>query len=218
MDGADQRLQDSLAYEDGFWSRGLLRVAGVDEAGRGPLAGPVVAAAVILQPDTPIPGADDSKRLSRARRETLADEILRKAAAVGVGASSSREVDRLNVLHATRLAMVRALRRVEVCIGGTPDHVVLDGLPMRGLEWRHDAVVGGDGLVHSIACASIVAKVTRDRLMTRLAQRYPDYGWETNMGYGTREHRDALARLGPTPHHRRSFGGVQLDLDLQPPC
>jgi ribonuclease HII len=209
MDGAE-RLQDTLSYENRFWSRGFSRVVGVDEAGRGPLAGPVVAAAVILRPGAPIPGARDSKTLSRARREELAGAILSEAAAVSLGAASVREIERFNILVSTRLAMSRALRRLPL----PPDHVVVDGLPVKGLEWDHEAVVGGDGLVHSIACASILAKVVRDRLMARLAARYPGYGWETNMGYGTAEHLAALERLGPTPHHRRTFGGVQIDLRL----
>ena len=209
MDGAD-RLQNSLSYEERFWSRGLSRIAGVDEVGRGPLAGPVVAAAVVLRPGAEIPGARDSKTLSRAKREELAGAILSGAAAVALGAASVREIDRLNILASTHLAMSRALARLPL----PPDHVVVDGLPAKGLEWEHEAVVGGDGLVHSIACASILAKVVRDRLMSRLATRYPGYGWETNMGYGTAEHMKALAKLGPTPHHRRSFGGVQTDLGL----
>ncbi len=208
--GGAERLQSSLDYEARFWSRGLSRIAGVDEAGRGPLAGPVVAAAVALRPGVPIPGARDSKVLSPARREELAAEILSGAAAVGIGAASVREIERLNILMATRLAMSRALSHLPL----TPEHVVIDGLPVRGLEWEHEAVVGGDGVVHSVACASILAKVVRDRLMGRLAVRYPGYGWETNMGYGTAEHMAALRRLGPTPHHRRTFGGVQTDLGL----
>jgi ribonuclease HII len=130
--------------------------------------------------------------------------------AVGIGAASVREIDRLNILVCTRLAMSRALTQLPL----VPDHVVVDGLPVAGLGWEHDAVVGGDGRVHSIACASILAKVVRDRLMVRLSRRYPGYGWETNVGYGTAEHRSALERLGPTPHHRLSFGGVQGELDL----
>jgi len=209
MDGAE-RLQNLLSYEEGFWSRGFSRVAGVDEVGRGPLAGPVVAAAVILPPGCAVPGARDSKTLSPARRELLADEILARAHAVGLGAASVREIDRLNILVATRLAMARALAHLTE----PPDHVVVDGLRVKDLGWDHDAVVGGDGLVHSIACASILAKVVRDRLMGRLAVRYPGYGWETNMGYGTRKHRGALERMGPTAHHRLTFGGVQTELDL----
>jgi len=209
MDGVT-RLQNTLSYEERFWSRGISRVAGVDEVGRGPLAGPVVAAAVILRPGTAIPGAGDSKTLSRSKREVLAEEIIRGAAFFGLGAASVGEIDRLNILKATRLAMNRALAHLPQ----DPDHIVVAGLPVKGLEWDHDAMVGGDGIVHSIGCASILAKVVRDRLMTTLAGRYPGYGWETNMGYGTAEHRDALVRLGPTPHHRLSFGGVQMELGL----
>jgi ribonuclease HII len=202
------RLQDLLMYEAGFWSRGLSRVAGVDEAGRGPLAGPVVAAAVILPPGTCVPGARDSKTLPPSRREALEAAVRERSLAVGLGAASVREIDRLNILVCTRLAMARALAQLRL----PPDHVVVDGLPMMGLGWEHDAVVGGDGQVHSVACASILAKVFRDRLMKRLAIRYPGYGWETNMGYGTPEHLAALERLGPTPHHRRTFRGVQTEM------
>jgi len=209
VDGAE-RLQNPLQYEERFWGRGLSRVAGIDEVGRGPLAGPVVAAAVVLHPGIPIPGARDSKALSPARRERLAIEIVDRSLAVGVGAASVREIDRLNILVCTRLAMARALAQLPL----VPDHVVVDGLPVSGLGWEHEAIVGGDGRVHSISCASILAKVVRDRLMVRLARRYRGYGWETNMGYGTAEHRSALERLGPTPHHRLSFGGVQVELDL----
>lgn len=204
------RLQDPLAYERRFWSRGVLAVAGVDEAGRGPLAGPVLAAAVVLRPGVAIPDATDSKLIAPERREALNDEILRRSLAVAVGAASAREIDRLNIRRATALAMSRALARLAV----RPDHVVVDGLPLPELGWEHEAIVDGDALVHSVACASIVAKVCRDRLMRRLAERYPGYGWHTNVGYATREHRDALRRLGPTPHHRRTYGGVQLDLEV----
>jgi len=209
VDGAE-RLQNPLEYEERFWSRGFSRVAGVDEVGRGPLAGPVVAAAVVLPEGLSIPGATDSKKLTPTRREALAAEITREAAAIGLGAASVREIDRLNILVGTRLAMTRAL----ALLPSRPDHVVVDGLPVSGLEWDHDAVVGGDGRIHSISCASILAKVVRDRLMVRLSRRYPGYGWESNKGYGTEEHRDALDRLGPTPHHRLSFGGVQTELEF----
>lgn len=199
-----------LVLEEEFWSRGLRHVAGVDEAGRGPLAGPVVAAAVVLPPGEFIEGADDSKRLTAPVRERLAEEIRRRALACGVGAASTREIDRLNILRATHLAMRRAVAR----LGIEPDHLLVDGLPVAELGEAQTAVVEGDHRVHSIACASILAKVTRDRLMRRLALRYPGYGWERNAGYGTREHREALERLGPTPHHRRSFAPVQLSFEL----
>lgn len=204
-----ERPQDLLAYERGFWGRGR-SVAGVDEAGRGPLAGPVVAAAVVLPEGTLIEGADDSKRLSPAVREELFVRILAQASAVGIGAASVREIDRDNILRATTRAMRRALDRLAF----RPDHIVVDGLPVKGLGLEHDALVDGDALVHSVGCASIVAKVVRDRLMKRLSRRYPGYAWEKNVGYGTPQHRDALRALGPTPHHRLTFGGSQFELEL----
>lgn len=197
-----------LQYERGFWARGIARVAGVDEVGRGPLAGPVVAAAVILAEGVAIDGAADSKALTPRRRSEVAIEIEARAAAIALGAASVREIDRLNILRATTRAMTRALARLPLA----PDHVVVDGLPVRDLGWEHEAVVGGDARVHSIACASIVAKVCRDRLMTLLAARYPDYGWERNKGYATRRHRSALREAGLTPHHRTTFGLLQLEL------
>jgi len=209
-DAGNERLRDPLAYERRFWSRGILGVAGVDEVGRGPLAGPVVAAAVVLPEGVAIEGATDSKALSPGEREELATEILARARFAMLGAASVREIDRANILVATAWAMNRALGRLPA----EPDHVVVDGLPMKSLRWKHEAVVGGDALVHSVACASIVAKVCRDRLMAKLAPRYPGYGWEHNMGYGTEEHRDALERLGATPHHRQTFLGLQYGLEL----
>ena len=204
------RLQDPLEYERRFWSRGVSGVAGVDEAGRGPLAGPVVAAAVVLPPDTVIEGADDSKILTAQQRTALYPVILDKAVAFGLGAASVGEIDRANILVATAWAMRRALEHLPE----RPGHVVVDGLPMKSLKWQHEAVVDGDALIHSIACASILAKVCRDCLMHKLAVRYPEYGWETNVGYGTESHRDAIDRHGATPHHRQTFLGLQFDLDL----
>jgi ribonuclease HII len=185
-------------------SRGPL-LAGIDEVGRGPLAGPVVACAIVMAPDArAIRGVDDSKKLTSADRERLCTRIRERALAVGIGAASVREIDRVNIYHAAVLAMRRALSRLRV----TPDHVVVDGNPIRTLGVEHTAVVGGDACCHSIACASIVAKVTRDRLMHALARRYPHYRWETNVGYGTSEHHAGLAAHGLTPHHRRSFSPV----------
>ena len=205
-----ERLQNPLEYERRFWSRGLLRVAGVDEVGRGPLAGPVVAAAVVLPEGIEIEGATDSKALGPVEREELSALILARAQGATLGAASVREIDRANILVATAWAMNRALDK----LSREPDHVVVDGLPMRSLRWKHEALVGGDAFVHSVACASIVAKVCRDRLMAKLAVRYPGYGWDHNMGYGTEEHRAALERLGATPHHRQTFLGLQYGLDL----
>ena len=206
----DERLQDPLEHERGYWSRGFSWIAGVDEAGRGPLAGPGVAAAVVLPRGKAVEGARDSKLLSAGEREELYQRIVAEAAAVGVGAASVREIDRLNILVATTRAMRRALARLWI----RPDHVVVDGLPVKNLGWEHDAVVDGDAKVHSVACASIVAKVCRDRLMQRLAVRYPVYGWTTNVGYGTPEHLGALTLHGLTPHHRLTFTGLQLELEL----
>lgn len=221
-----QRPQDLLAYERRFWGRGCL-VAGVDEAGRGPLAGPVVAAAVILPMGGCVPGADDSKQLAPELREELFEEIMRTASSVGIGAASVREIDRRNILRATTVAMQRAIDRLGLdelqatyASGGPAArgekgcHVVVDGLPVKHLACEHEAVVDGDALIHSIGCASIVAKVVRDRLMKRLASRYPGYGWETNVGYGTPTHRSAIEEMGPTPHHRLTFGGLQYEMEL----
>jgi ribonuclease HII len=205
-----RRLERLLQLERELRAAGAGVLAGVDEAGRGPLAGPVVAAAVIIPPGVAVPGVDDSKRLSPAERERLAGEIWRQATSIGIGAASTREVDRLNILRATHVAMRRAVSRLTP----RPDHVLVDGLPVPGLGDVQTAVVEGDATVHAIACASIIAKVTRDRLMGRLARRHPAYGWDHNAGYGTAEHRRALDELGPTPHHRRTFAPVQLTLGL----
>lgn len=179
--------------------------------GRGPLAGPVVACAVVLPRDLHVAGVRDSKKLSAEAREYCCREILDRVpdGDVSLGAASVREIDRLNILGATRLAVRRALRRLRA----PWDHLVLDGRPMKDVP-EHAALVGGDDIVHSIACASIVAKVVRDDLMRRLAARYAGYGWERNAGYGTAEHRKALDALGPTPHHRRTFLRIQYDLAL----
>lgn len=179
-------------------------VCGIDEVGRGPWAGPVVAAAVILPSDCPPPGLDDSKRLSAKRRQELFT-ALEASAAIGVGRASVAEITTMNILQASFLA----IRRAVADLRQRPAMALVDGhmLPP-GLPCPARAIVGGDGLALSIAAASIVAKVTRDRLMVTLSQQYPGYGWGTNMGYGTREHADALARLGPTPHHRSSFEPV----------
>jgi ribonuclease HII len=191
-------------------ARGQL-LAGVDEVGRGPLAGPVVACAVVFPADArAIRGVDDSKELDAPEREKLARRIRERALGVAVGAASVREIDRINIYHASVLAIRRAIRRLPVA----PHHVLIDGNPIRSLGIEHTAVVGGDACCHSIACASIVAKVTRDRLMRALARRHPHYHWETNVGYGTPDHHSGLASHGITAHHRRSFSPVQLALAL----
>jgi ribonuclease HII len=205
-----RRPRDPLDVEDGTRGRVAFRIAGVDEAGRGPLAGPVVAAAVVLPEGCRIEGARDSKRLTGKRRAQICGDILTRALAVGIGAASVREIDRINILRATALAMDRAVR----ALPEAPARILVDGLPVRGVGWTHEAIVRGDDSVHEIACASIVAKECRDRLMRRLSRRYPAFGWDTNMGYGTAGHLRALRAQGPTPHHRSSFGPVQVELNL----
>lgn len=203
------RLKKLLEFEQEVWARGIEYVAGVDEVGRGPLAGPVLAAAVIMPKGVGIRGVDDSKKLTAEKREALFVEIRDKALAIGVGAASSREIDRINILRASHLAMERALRKLPT----QPQHVFIDGLPIPYFCYPHDAVVDGDAKVHCIACASIVAKVIRDRLMKMLAVRYPAYNWGNNAGYSTEDHRAAIVEVGLTPHHRRSFDfNQQLEL------
>jgi ribonuclease HII len=210
----------TLRHERRLWNEGLSRVAGVDEVGVAPTCGAVVAAAVIMKPGCHrIEGVRDSKTLSPGQRERLAPLIRRRAVAVGVGAASVREIDQLNIYHATHLAMRRAIARL-----GGHDHVIVDGNRIVGFEGHvgpYTNVVDGDARVYSIACASVVAKVVRDRMMALLAARYPGYGWEHNQGYATRDHRDAIRAMGLTPYHRRSFlalqrtlAGDQLDFDL----
>jgi len=201
----------TLRYERSYWRDGLERVVGVDEVGVAPTCGAVVAAAVIMRPNCRrIPGVRDSKTLSAAQRERLAPIIRRRAWAIGVGAASVTEIDRLNIYHATHLAMRRAIRRV-----GEHDHVLVDGNRIADFEAAvgpYSAIVKGDAKVYSIAAASVVAKVVRDRMMALLSVRYPGYGWERNQGYATLEHRMAIRELGLTPFHRRSFLALQRTL------
>ncbi|MDJ1008500.1 MAG: ribonuclease HII [Paracoccaceae bacterium] len=187
-----------------FMGRGSVRIAGVDEAGRGPLAGPVTAAAVVLDPAAIPDGLNDSKKLSAKRRAALLPRIM-ASAEVSVGHASVEEIDRINILRAAHLAMLRAIEG----LGRPLDHVLIDGTMIpRGVGCPASAIVKGDSRSLSIAAASIVAKCARDAIMVDLAQQHPGYGWETNMGYGAPMHLSALRRLGPTPHHRRSFKPV----------
>ena len=190
-------------------------LAGMDEVGRGPLAGPVVACAVIMPPDKrAMPGINDSKQLSAKKRVELVTRIRERALGIGIGAASVREIDRLNIYQASVLAMRRALGRLPV----TPNHVVVDGKAIRTLEVGHTAVVHGDARCYSIACASIVAKITRDRVMRALAPRYPNYRWDHNVGYATALHLQGISAHGITPHHRRSFLPVsQISFDFAAP-
>ena len=202
----------TLAREWALWRTGARRVAGVDEVGMACLAGPVVAAAVVVKPYCrKIPGVRDSKTVPLQQRERLYVEILRRAAAVGVGAASVTEINEINILRASHLAMWRALRRV-----APYDHVLIDGRDFREIDvGPHTAIVDGDALSYAIASASIVAKVTRDRLMHKLAQRHQGYGWEHNVGYATRRHLLGLREHGLTPFHRTSYAPVRTFI-LQP--
>lgn len=202
----------TLARESALWAGGCRFVAGLDEVGRGPLAGPVVAAAVVFRPDSQVPeGLRDSKRMTARQRDRLAGVIRKTALAWGVGAASPKEIDRLNILRATALAMRRAL----ALLSPKPDHLLVDGNPLPELQRQHEAVVKGDATCASIAAASVLAKDTRDRLMALLGADFPTFQWERNMGYGTAAHLLAIDEHGLTPHHRRTFTPVsQLKLPL----
>ncbi len=209
----------SLKRERAAWAGEQLLV-GVDEAGRGPLAGPVVAAAVVFPPGvSAVRGLRDSKILPPRVRARLAERIRLRALAFGIGAASSREIDRLNIRVATALAMRRAidhLFRRGFSPALRPCCILIDGLPLPEIGYPHDALVDGDALCHSVSAAAILAKTVRDLLMHRLAPRYPEYGWETNVGYGTPEHQEGLRLHGPTRHHRYTFAPIaqhELALD-----
>jgi len=206
----------TLSREREAWAEAHLLI-GVDEAGRGPLAGPVVAAAVVFPASCrPVRGVRDSKTLPANARERLAVAIRRCALGIGVGAASVREIDRLNIRVATALAMHRAISRLvrlAAADGTCRWRILIDGLPLPEVGYAHQALVDGDARCHSIAAAGIVAKTVRDRLMHRLAVRYPKYGWDTNVGYGTLSHQIGLRTHGPTRHHRITFASVaQPDL------
>ena len=204
-----------LALETALHARGLQRIAGIDEAGRGPLAGPVAAAAVILPLGFTCPGLDDSKKISPAKREVLYERLTTDPAVSWAVATADREeIDRLNILKATHLAMRRAMELLDP----PPDHCLIDGLPVKNFPLPHDGIIKGDGLSLSIAAASIIAKVTRDRLMAELDREFPQFGFAKHQGYGTKAHLEALRIHGPCRHHRRSFQPVaQLALPLDGP-
>jgi ribonuclease HII len=207
-EAADQecrRLGEMLRLERALWRSGLSRVAGVDEVGVGPLAGPVVAAAVVFEPGTEIPGVDDSKRLSPRRREALAEIIRARAAGIGIGIGSIEDIARLNIYHAA----LEAMRRAVEALPRPPERLLVDARTIPGLSMPQDPYVKGDGLSFSIAAASIVAKTYRDRLMTDLDGVYPGYGFAAHKGYDTPGHRAALARHGPCPEHRMSYRTVR---------
>jgi ribonuclease HII len=196
-----RRLRALLARERELWERGLTRVAGVDEAGIGPLAGPVVAAAVMFPPGVGVPGVDDSKTLSAGARRELAAEIRARAAEFAVAAVEPWEIDRLNVYHAG----IEAMRRAVAALGHPPEHLLVDGRAIAGLGCPQERIVRGDARCHAIAAASILAKTERDAIMERYEVEFPGYGFAHHKGYPTAAHREAIRRLGRCAIHRRSF-------------
>lgn len=196
---------DNLHFERIAHTQGFLKVAGVDEVGRGPLAGPVVAAAVILPVGVQLAGVDDSKKLSPHKREILFEVITAQALSIGIGSIGPEIVDSINILQATRLAMLNAVQQ----LSPQPDYLLIDGITPINSALPQKTVKKGDSLSLSIAAASIIAKVTRDRLMTEMDQRYPGYGFAGHKGYGSAAHLEAIRRLGPSPIHRLTFGGVK---------
>ncbi len=197
----DIRIKEMLYYETALWDEGNAFVAGLDEAGRGPLAGPVVASAVIFPKDIHIQGVDDSKKLSPKQREFLFGIIQEKAVAVATGIVSEKEIDRINILQATFKAMRMAIGSLTV----RPDHLLIDGRPLPEKFYPQTALVKGDSRCFSIAAASIIAKVTRDRMMVGYDQKYPQYGFAQHKGYGTKRHVAAIRCHGPCEIHRKSF-------------
>jgi len=188
-------------YEKEFRARGLKLIAGMDEAGRGPLAGPVVAACVILDPERPVYGVNDSKKLSPKRRAELKAEIEKKALAIGVGIVDEKTIDEINILEATKLAMKQAVQN----LGVLPEILLIDALTLKDLPIPQEGIIKGDAKSVSIAAASIIAKETRDAMLMELDQQYPEYGFASHKGYGTPQHIQAIKEYGPLPVHRRSF-------------
>jgi ribonuclease HII len=204
------RLTGLLSRERAIWRRGVHRIAGVDEAGLGPLAGPVVAAAVIMPPRRGILGVDDSKKLTARQRTSLEVEIRAQAVAVGIGLAEVEEIAQINIYQAGLLAMRRALDHLAV----PPEMVLLDARRLPDLPWPQEALIRGDAQIHCVACASIVAKVFRDRLMEEYDRLYPGYGFARHKGYATAAHRSDIAARGPCPIHRRGFRGAGAQPDL----
>ena len=207
-----QRLRKLLRYETDLWAAGVARVAGVDEAGMSPLAGPVAAAAVMFKPGSRIPGVDDSKKLDAAARDRLAGEIKEAALAYSVGFAEVDEIDTINIYWAGVLAMRRAVEGLSL----SAQHLLIDARRLRDVAIPQQPIVKGDCKSLSIAAASILAKTARDAVMQRLDERYPGYGFARHKGYPVRQHLLALERLGASPVHRRSFAPVRLTLDLPP--
>lgn len=195
------RLKHMLEIEESLYEKGYHFVCGVDEAGRGPLCGPVVAAAVILPKDECIEGVNDSKKLTEKKREKLYDEIIEKAISYGIGISDVSVIEEVNILNATKIAMKKAIENLQI----KPDYVLIDGNQMINIDIPGNTVVSGDAKSESIAAASILAKVTRDRMLIEYDKKYPEYGFVKHKGYGTKAHIEAIGKYGLTPIHRPSF-------------
>ncbi|CAM3700740.1 ribonuclease HII [Mesobacillus zeae] len=204
----EERFFEMSAFERDLRSKGYKYIAGIDEAGRGPLAGPVVAGSVILPADFNLPGLDDSKKLSPAKREEYYEVITRDAIAWGTGIIDAKEIDRINILQAAKKAMLAAV----VNMKSAPDFLLVDAVSLE-TPYPAEALIKGDARSISIAAASVVAKVTRDRMMKEISLQYPEYGFSANMGYGTAEHLEALRIYGITPYHRKSFAPVKACLE-----
>ncbi len=196
-----EKYRSMSEYENEARSQGIVLVAGMDEAGRGPLAGPVVAAAVILDPENPVYGVDDSKKLSPKKRAALKDEIEEKAISVGVGIVDVETIDSINILEATKLAMKKAVEALDP----QPQLLLIDAVQLKDISVQQRSIIKGDALSVSIAAASIIAKETRDEMLKAYDELYPEYGFASHKGYGTKQHMDAIRNLGPLPIHRKTF-------------
>ena len=205
-------MNNLITFDKFYYNKGLRFVSGVDEAGRGPLAGPVVAAAVILSEETIIEEVNDSKKLTPKKREVLFDKIKSQALSYGIGIVDNETIDKINILQATFLAMKKALTQLKI----NPDIVLVDGNhKIPGLEIKQEAIISGDAKSQSIACASILAKVTRDNLMLQYAKQYPQYLFDKHKGYGTKAHIEAIKKFGACPIHRKTFAPISnIEYDL----
>ncbi len=196
---------DLLKYEKALYKNGVNLIAGVDEVGRGPLVGPVVAAAVILPVNYHLEGLNDSKKLTEKKRERFYDILMQEAVAIGIGEASAKEIDEINIYQASKLAMMRALKNLKI----KPEHVLVDAMPLKEIDIPSTSIIHGDALSLSIAAASVIAKVTRDRMMIELDKKYPEYGFAQHKGYPTKKHLEVLQKYGVLDNYRFTYGPVR---------
>ena len=196
---------DLLKYEKALYKNGVKLIAGVDEVGRGPLVGPVVAAAVILPVNYHLEGLNDSKKLTEKKRERFYDILMQEAIAIGIGEASAKEIDEINIYQASKLAMMRALKNLKI----KPEHVLVDAMPLKEIDIPSTSIIHGDALSLSIAAASVIAKVTRDRMMIELDKKYPEYGFAQHKGYPTKKHLEVLQKYGVLDNYRFTYGPVR---------